>query len=231
MIGMLRVKNEARWIERVLSAMLPICERIFVLDDHSDDGTPFRCSSIPGVTVYDSPFSGLDEARDKNYLLDKIRGSGDEWILAVDGDEILAPGSAAEMLRASQALGVRALSPRVRYLWDREDQVRVDGVYGRFRRPSAFLPGGARFQATLAGGNFHCGNVPLALQPHAIPVAADLLHLGYLHQADRLRKFEWYNRHDQVNPNEDGYRHMVIGDVFPAESAFRHGGPLRLEAC
>lgn len=25
------------------------------------------------------------------------------------------------------------------------------------------------------------------------------------------------------------YRHMVIGDVFPAESRFAHGGPLKIE--
>ena len=30
--GMLRVRNEARWIEEVLRAALPVCERIFVLD-------------------------------------------------------------------------------------------------------------------------------------------------------------------------------------------------------
>jgi O-antigen biosynthesis protein len=231
MIGMMRVKNEARWIERVITSMLPICEKILVMDDHSSDGTPFLCSSIPGVQVFDSPFTGLNETRDKNYLLDRARGDGSGWVLCIDGDELLAPGAAAELARAASASDARALSPRIRYLWDREDQVRTDGVYGRFRRPSAFVPGTARFEATAAGGNFHCGNVPLSLQWGAKPVDADILHFGYLHREDRLRKYEWYNRHDAENGNEDGYRHMVIGDLFPAGSKFRHAGPLELEAC
>lgn len=230
MIGMLRVKNEARWIERVIGAMLPLCERVCVLDDHSIDGTRALCAAIPGVSVFDSPFFDLDETRDKNYLLGRIDAEWDEWILALDGDEILAP-SAVAPIRAALTSQAVALSMRVRYLWDREDQVRVDGVYGGFRRPSAFRAVGTRFEATSACGNFHCGNVPLALQPRALAIDADLLHLGYLHREDRVRKYEWYNRQDPRNQNEDGYRHMVIGDVFPADSAFRWGGPLRLEAC
>jgi glycosyltransferase involved in cell wall biosynthesis len=230
MIGMLRVKNEARWIERVIGAILPLCPRVCVLDDHSTDGTKSLCAALPGVTVFDSPFSDLDETRDKNYLLDRIGANPGEWILSIDGDEILAP-SAVAPIRAAVASQALALSLRVRYLWDREDQVRVDGVYGGFRRPSAFRFGSQRFEATAAGGNFHCGNVPLALQARALAIDADLLHLGYLHREDRLRKYEWYNRHDARNGNEDGYRHMVVGDLFPADSAFRWGGPLRLEAC
>ena len=30
-IGALRIKNEARWIERVLSSLRPICEELVVL--------------------------------------------------------------------------------------------------------------------------------------------------------------------------------------------------------
>jgi hypothetical protein len=45
-----------------------------------------------------------------------------------------------------------------------------------------------------------------------------------------VRKYEWYRNIDGENPVEDGYRHMVVGDIFPAESRFRYGGPLQLEA-
>ncbi len=50
-LGMLRIKDEARWIERVLRSMLPVCERIFVFDDHSTDDTVAICESIPEVTL------------------------------------------------------------------------------------------------------------------------------------------------------------------------------------
>jgi glycosyltransferase involved in cell wall biosynthesis len=229
MIGLMRVKNEARWIERCVESILPVCERVLVLDDHSTDGTPYLCSSIPGVNVFDSPFSGLDETRDKNYLLDKARG--EEWVLMIDGDELLDPACLAEVHRAQQ-LPVNAFSFRVLYLWDSEHQVRTDGVYGRFRRPSMFRPGNHRFESTRAGGNFHCGNVPLALQPNAHPLDASLLHFGYMHKADRLRKYAWYNDRDPGNVMEDRYRHVAQGDVpeIPASARLMHAGPLQLEA-
>lgn len=222
-VGLLRVQNEARWIERVVRAMLPLCESVLVMDDHSTDATPEICAAIDRVRVLPSPFGGLDEARDKNWLLDQARDA--EWVLMIDGDELLAP-EAVEALRVAMTGGAPCLAPRVLYLWDREDQVRVDGVYGRFRRPSLFRPGAHRF-VDDGPPNFHCGNAPLALQRQAELVeGARLLHFGYLERADRLRKYDWYRQRDGANPNEDGYRHMVIGDVFPPESVFRHGGPL-----
>jgi len=49
-----------------------------------------------------------------------------------------------------------------------------------------------------------------------------------MHRADRERKYQWYNAQDPNNAIEDRYRHMVIGDLFPADSKFDHGGPLKL---
>jgi glycosyltransferase involved in cell wall biosynthesis len=228
-IGLLRVKNEARWIERVIASIQPVCSSILVMDDHSDDGTPFLCSSIPGVTVYDSPFTGLNETRDKNWLLDRARGN--DWVLMVDGDEVLDPASIPAVQSAMQGPH-SCLSFRILYLWDREDQVRVDGVYGKFRRPSMFRPAHFHFEGTVSAGNFHCGNAPIALQIVAQPIAADLLHLGYLHREDRLRKYEWYRRIDGGNRNEDGYRHVAQGDLpeIPADMCLRHAGPMRFES-
>jgi glycosyltransferase involved in cell wall biosynthesis len=226
-IGMMRVKNEARWIARSIESILPVCNEVLVMDDHSTDGTPEICAALAGVQVLRSPFEGVNEMRDKNWLLEQA-GAAD-WILAIDGDEVLAPGDAAAV-RAAMNTSYQCLSMRIVYLWNSENQARIDGVYGDFRRESAFRPSGARFCGTSAGGNFHCGNVPIGLRQKRHPIEATLLHLGYMNREDRLRKYAWYNAQDPRNGAEDGYRHMVIGDLFPADSAFAHGGPLRLEA-
>jgi len=225
-IGLMRVRNEARWIERSVRSILPACDRILVMDDHSTDGTPELLQSIDGVEVLPNPFTGLDETRDKNWLLDQARKA--DWVVFIDGDEVLEPTGAGRLKFVANTPHAMAFSFPVLYLWDKEDQIRMDGVYGRFARPSMFRPFGYKFEGTAAGGNFHCGNVPLALQRSAIHTNIALLHFGYLHRKDRERKFDWYNRLDPHNPNEDGYRHMVIGDRFPANSVFRHAGPLRL---
>jgi glycosyltransferase involved in cell wall biosynthesis len=229
-LGLMRIKNEARWIERCVRSMLPVCEQILILDDHSTDGTQEICRSIPGVTVIDSPHSELNEVADKNLLLRYARELAPAWILLLDGDEMLSPGTADLILDAARQ-DVTAWAFQVLYLWNREDQIRMDGGYSRFWRPSMFRLTEHQFHATNAAGGFHCGNAPIAQQRQARRLAGSaLLHFGYLHREDRLRKYEWYRGIDGQNPLEDGYRHMVIGDVFPAESAFRHGGPLQLEA-
>ncbi len=229
LVGMLRVKNEARWIRSVLCAAFTVCERIYVLDDHSTDQTAEICQTFGEcLRLYSSGFASLDEARDKNWLLDVIRLSRAEWVLAIDGDELL---SNPEAVRASAASGLAdSYSLRVLYLWDREDQVRADGVYSRFWRPSLFrLRDDAKFQSTPNGGNFHCGNVPQGFG-QAERSAAFLLHYGYMDAEDRRRKFDWYNQHDPGNQAEDSYRHMIQGDPGgpAAELQLRHAGPLVL---
>jgi glycosyltransferase involved in cell wall biosynthesis len=220
--GMLRVKNEARWIERVLKAGAPVCERIYVLDDHSTDGTQVICRSMP--------FEGTNETRDKNWLLERVEQARPDWVLHIDGDEEIEPGGCAK-IRALVERGDRPDAYRFRflYLWDRPDQIRTDRWYSTVTRISLFrLRPGARFQS-MAGAGLHCGSAP---EPETVAYCdVTIIHWGYLHREDRIRKYHWYNAPDKhpIPELEDGYRHMVIGDLFPADSMFRHAGPLRLE--
>lgn len=227
--AMLRVKNEARWIGEVIDALKPACSPIFVMDDHSDDDTPRICAAH-GARVAASPYEGINEARDKDWLLRGVEQemkTGD-WLLCIDGDEVLAPWSIPAVIAAANG-SAPAYTFRIRYLWDSRDKVRVDGVYSSFRRPSMFrLRPGMSFKRTGAHANLHCSSVPAECIGECAEADVDLLHLGYMDRADRLRKYEWYNRIDPANSTEDGYRHMVIGDVFPADSTFRYGGPLEV---
>lgn len=245
--GMLRIKNEARWIDEVIQSILPLCEHVFVLDDHSTDGTAELVEWIDPkrVTVFRSTFEGLDESRDKNFLLDKIAehvppehlvGAPDApyWVLAIDGDEVLAPGAQKIVAEFCETSTAHVAKLPILYLWDRRNQVRVDGVYNNFVRPSLFrLNKKFSFKTTVCGdnsANLHCSSTPQELLEAAVRCEASLLHLGYMDRADRIRKYEWYNK---IDPNdekwEDCYRHIVIGDVFPADSKFRYAGPLQLK--
>jgi glycosyltransferase involved in cell wall biosynthesis len=241
LVAMLRVKNEARWIRAVLRSALAVCECVYVLDDHSTDETAEICRSFGETTedawhrsrlrVYNSPFSGLDETRDKNWLLGIVRLAGAEWILAIDGDEVLMEEDHAALLSLVRNGSSPCYALRVLYLWDRPNQIRTDGVYGRFWRPSLFrLRPGDTFRSTPNGGNFHCGNVPKELLGGAQRCDVRLMHFGYMDAQDRRRKFDWYNQHDPANQVEDCYRHIVQGDPggFPADLHLRHAGPLVL---
>jgi len=229
--GMLRVKNEARWIERVIRSIQPVTDAIFVLDDHSDDGTPALAEQL-GAFVYRSAFEGIHEARDKDYLLGKVwevAAPGD-WCLMIDGDEALYQPDIPALVDAIHSLAV-CCSCHIVYLWNREDQIRVDRWYREFRRPSLFklMSRNFTFARTSYGGNLHCSSAPAALLSSITPVPVRLLHYGYLYPEDRVRKFLWYNFIDPNNEFEDSYRHMVVGDLYPADAAFKWAGPLELQ--
>ena len=232
-LAALRIKNESARIHEVITSVLPLCDRVLIFDDHSTDETVEICRSFgEAVTVLYSPFEGLDEARDKNHLMAEIQQLEPEWVLWIDGDEVLEKNGPDKLRRAAdQHRGQPSYSLRVAYLWDDDRQMRTDGIFGRFQRPSMFRlagqpPSRLRFKATHYGGNFHCGNVPARLAPGAVRLNVWLKHYGYLTREQRLRKYRWYNKIDPNNHAEDRYRHLA--EIPGARFA---PGPPRIVPC
>ena len=247
--AMLRVKNEARWIKRVIEAITPLCDAgIFVLDDVSTDST-WHIANAAGATIYtreDCPGEGLDESRDKNWLMAQIVSvSNPDWILCIDGDEELQPGGAEKIREALRDTQMDSFTLNVPYLWNSPDTIRVDGIYRDVKRHSLFRPlSGLTFQSLYAGSGthsgLHSGNVPVWVRkPESTGVIdVNLWHYGYMLKEDRIRKYEWYNRIDPNNEIENRYRHTVQGDIpeVPADEIWRNAqtgrvlaGPLQLE--
>lgn len=226
----MRIKNESSHIREVLTQALRLCQRAFVFDDHSTDDTVSICGAFGDrVTIFRSPFAGLDEARDKNFLLEKISEANPEWVLWIDGDEVLENNGPAQ-IRAAAAKHPTAAAwyLRIAYLWDDPRQVRVDGLFGTFRRLSLFRLRGQpvrqlAFRATGNGGNFHCGNVPDGLVGEHRELSVRLKHYGYLTQQQRTAKYAFYTHADPCNQLEDNYRHLL------GIRGARHApGPVRL---
>lgn len=240
---MMRVKNEARWIERCVNSYIALAgENVFVMDDESTDGTLEILQRL-GVNVYRDPFAGepLDETRDKDWLLSQVKAACDpDWILCVDGDEELEPDG-PEMIRRVLSANPRAdvFCLGFLFLWDRVDQFRIDGRYSGIARESLFrAKAGIHFKSYYEARDgadpkchvgLHCGNAPVSVGRKS-SLAVNLLHYGYLFREDRVRKYRWYRQIDPENPWEDNYQHMVIGDLpeLPADAVTKFGGPLKL---
>lgn len=226
----MRVKDEAEHIGEAIRSVLPLCEIVFVFDDHSTDHTKEICRGFGSrIRIINSPFTGLNETRDKNALLAHLGDSGADWVLWIDGDEALersGPNEIRKVARTSASVGVFSL--KIAYLWDDPCHVRVDGVYGRFTRPSLFRLSGQRldklrFPSTGAGGNLHCGNVPHGIVGGLGELDVRLKHFGYMSRQRRLQKFQWYTSVDPNNTAEDHYRHLA--EIPGARFA---PGPVRL---
>src|SRR5271154_313904 len=245
--AMLRVRNESRWIGRVLRSLTPLCANTYVLDDGSTDNTVSICQSIPNVTVYETPFKDsdtwdhghplIDETRDKDWLLAKIMSdSKPDWVLQIDGDEELEPAGVAQILESINGGLYSAFSLNVVYLWNNEHTMRVDGLYQHITRQSLFSTKGSdlKFKPTIHGKgtttNLHCTNVPADRSHSFAECPARLIHYGYIDRAMRLKKYNFYLTVDPDNELEDRYRHIVAGDLpeMPAGAITKWGGPLTL---
>lgn len=236
--AILRVRNESRWIKEVIEGCLRATPYVLVFDDNSTDDT-LAIAAKAGAMVIPSPFREeprvIDEARDKDWVLLCARELWNpDWVLMVDGDEVLM-GADLDTLReaiAPEQDDVDAWSFQIVYLWDRPDQIRVDGIYGDFFRPSLFRARGSTllFRRTPYGGNFHCSSVPADRILGHVRLPVRLKHYGYIDREQRIAKWHWYNSIDPRNEFEDCYRHMVLGDVdeLPASAKLKHAGPLRL---
>lgn len=214
--AMMNIRNEDRWLREVLDNAARICDGIVVYDDGSTDGTPDICQTHPAVVAYQRVAeSQTDKARDKNRLLGMAREFLCDWILCIDGDELLelsAPRRILETLDRCSA-HVAQIDFEFLYLWNDRQHVRTDGIYTGIFHPCLFRPisqswTDLNFQPTSHGGNLHCERTPHNLYGERIRADIKIEHLGYLLPEDRLRKYKWNTSKDPKHANEGYYEHL-----------------------
>jgi len=156
-----------------------------------------------------------------------------DYILCLDGDEILTLAairnwsSAIEQMRS----GIDILHIPFLYAWDAEDRRRVDGIYGdipgssfaKLNFPRLFtilrLNEHSLYNSTFqwhgTQWSLHGGSVPrqnfrpLGAEPTSGNAHLPVLHLGYVSEELRQRKFIFYNAQDPANDAEGRYEHIV----------------------
>ncbi|MEE2758307.1 MAG: glycosyltransferase [Myxococcota bacterium] len=89
------VKNESRLIAECLRRARSICRQMVVVDTGSEDNTA-DLAEAEGAEVYHHPWPGHFSAA-RNLSLEYAK---EEWILILDGDELLEPESLAALTQA-----------------------------------------------------------------------------------------------------------------------------------
>jgi glycosyltransferase involved in cell wall biosynthesis len=94
-IGIILIKDEDLYIERVLQNITDFCDVLIVADNYSQDRTYDIITSLaeknPKVSVH-----RIQDVRESHTLIEEFAGTN-TWIFAVDGDEIYDPGGLLTM--------------------------------------------------------------------------------------------------------------------------------------
>ena len=132
-VAMFRLQNEERWIEKSLKHASSICEEIVVLDDGSTDDTVKICKSFENVVdIHQQNGVPFDDSRDKNTLLKMALKRKPDFILTLDGDQILQHNAKEILLEEINVLYPDSAVFEFQQLliWDKPNQYRYDGILG-----------------------------------------------------------------------------------------------------
>ena len=129
---MYRVKNEERWIQKSLESISDLCSKIVILDDGSTDNTVEVCQSFSNVVdIYQQKDLQIDEHRDRTRLLKMALDQDPDYLLTMDGDEVILPTSKDILLEEINVLYPQKFMFQFQflYMWDKFNQYRYDGLY------------------------------------------------------------------------------------------------------
>jgi len=220
-IAVYRLKNEARWIKKSLESIMDICSEVIILDNGSTDDTQKICKSFSKVVdVIEQPNLHFDEARDRNTLLQAALRRKPDYILNLDGDEILMPNSKEILEEELEVLypNEHVFSFQFLTIWDRTDQIRCDGIKA-IKWHSRLLklmdqPSDLIIAETHYPGNAHASGIPSNAIGYDSPVRSNvkILHYGYFDENLRQSKFYFYNELTPDNKEQDNYKHLISGN-------------------
>ena len=89
-VGIVLVRNEDRFVRQSVTNILGFCDRILLVDNGSQDQTPFILKELAASDPGKISFHAIGNSRESHDLLKPYAGTP-TWVFAVDGDEIYDP--------------------------------------------------------------------------------------------------------------------------------------------
>jgi len=225
-IVIMRLYNEERWIEQTLNSIYDICKGIVIFDNGSTDNTRKICEKCDKVleihkqdsTLYQNSKNNINI---NNILLKMAMKYDPEYILSVDGDEILSSNVKDILFEELCILHPNSSVFEFQYLtiWDTPTQYRYDGVYSNTWYAALFKvkdqPKDLVYTDYLHyTGVSHIQKIPITTMGFTKPVRSKLKfqHLGYYDEKIRQKKYSEYSTNDDHSEIWDNYVHCIGGD-------------------
>lgn len=220
-LAMYRIKNEERWIEKSLNETSKICDEIIILDDGSTDNSLQICKNFKNVVdIHHQENLTFDETRDKNTMLKMALKRNPEFILTLDGDEIIQLG--AERILSEDINILYPDSPMYEFqflnIWDKPNQYRYDGnanmLWVKKLIRMSKQTNSLFFESTKFPGNAHCPSIPQNAIGHEISVRSrmKIFHYGRYDNDLRQSSMKFLQRLDPNNSTFDNYKHVISGE-------------------
>ena len=191
-----------------------------ILDDCSTDKTVEICKKFPNVIeIYERKDElPLDEVRDKKIIWEMAMKRNPDFIMKLDGDEVLAPNSKETLLNEIMNLYPNDLnfSLQLMYIYDKPNQWRTDAWFDniyhiRLIRINEYTKD-LEFEESGYPGNAHSLHLP---PTKYVPVRSDvkILHYSLYDKNIRMRKFNYFHEVDPGGSDFNGYKDLISGDL------------------
>jgi glycosyltransferase involved in cell wall biosynthesis len=211
LLALVAARDERSELPGLIANLAPHVDGIVALDDGSVDGTGAWLEQQPAVLeVLQVDRGPWDEPRNHRLLVAAGVRHGADWLLSIDADERVEEqfrDRAERVIRRGGLLGLQAFALRLRDLWDGEDRVRADGIWGRKQVARLFR---ACADHGFDESALHAHKAPLQARVRGRFVPADLIlyHRAMLTAESRAERRARYERLDP-----DG-AHQAIGYAY-----------------
>ncbi|MHA1286128.1 MAG: glycosyltransferase [Candidatus Thorarchaeota archaeon] len=215
-IGLCRVKNGMPYFEKMLRSMERVCDGIVIFDDHStDDTVKVAKKSKKVLEVIPSPFDDFNDARDREYLLQRALTYKPTHLFFLDADEEVEPSfTRKEMERLCRSILPQIKTWRFKQLtfWRGTTMIRRDDVWGAqtFPRLLKVFPGLHITSDHPLG--LHSSYPITPLDTHRV-CPFRIKHYGFADYEVAKKKYHFFETKDKakdpIRIGHKSYRHLV----------------------